>query len=238
MTDRKNEITSYLPGEGRDFMHECLRHAFEWSKDNGITAIVIFTGTGEGPLYAVQNLMTESGIETVVAVTPPAGRAYRVDPRNQESEVVRAGVDPKLRQFLEEMGVGVIAAHLPFKPIEGLSGSSQWEAVEAALSIMGGGFPLCIQAALVACDAGAVAPGDRIVVATADTAISVVACRTETFISKTRGLLVEHVICRPRKFDISKADHDHSDALWSHEHGLIDVIGHQAALPPKEEPTD
>lgn len=241
MTTRKHETTSYLPGEGRAHMQECLQTAFKWSKENHVGTIVIFTGTGDGPLYAAQNLMPEAGIDTIVAVTPPPGRPYRSDPLNQDSEIVRAGVTSEVRQFLVEMGVTVVSAHLPFKPIQDLPGGSPWSGVEAALSIMGGGFPLCVQAALIACDAGAVRSGERIVVATADTAISVIASRTETFISKAHGLLVEHIICRPRKFDISKSDHHDLDALWGQKAGVIDVVNENRppiALPPTDDVKD
>jgi hypothetical protein len=235
VTGESRADTIYFDGEGRAYMQACLAHAFRWAFRHNIRAVVIFTGTGEGPLYAVQNLATEYPIGQVVAVTPPSGRAYLADPRDKESGVVRAGLAPPLRAFLQEMGVFVVSAHQPFKAVAGASGSP-WANVDAALSILGGGAPLCVQAALVACDAGAVLTGERIVVATADTAISMVASRTDMFLSQTEGLLIEHVICRPRRYDISKREHTYLEQLWPSDETDPDLIaGIPLALPSKSE---
>ena len=63
-------------------------------------------------------------------------------------------------------------------------------------------FALCVQSILIAADAGYIEVGERVIATTADTAIIALAARTETFISPTEGLIVEHVITRPSVFDI------------------------------------
>ena len=204
---RSSMTTRYFDGEGRDFMEPCLRHTFKWCDEHGVGKVVIFTGTGEGPMFAARNLLPDYESITAVAVTPPAGRLYVRDPTKAERELVRSGVPPRIQQFLQAFGVPVISANLPFKRMEG-DQASPWPQVERAYGVLGGGFSLCVQAVLVACDAGRVAVGERVAAATADTAIVAIASRTETFLSPTEGLLVEHILCRPSRYTISKMEHE------------------------------
>jgi hypothetical protein len=94
---------------------------------------------------------------------------------------------------------------------------SEWCRVAEALEILGGGFPLCVQAILVACDAGLVGVGERVTAVTADTALSALAARTESFLSPTEGLVVEHIFCRPARYDISRPKHQYMDCLWGNK---------------------
>jgi hypothetical protein len=211
------EITRYFDGEGRNFMHECIDLSAGWCVRTGLTKMVIFTGTGEGPHYAATNLLYQEPYShlQIVAVTPPVGRAYRTTPGDPNSPLVSAGINPAMRDELAALGVVIVGAHLPFKEIHnGRERASEWSRVAEAYGVLGGGFALCVQAALVACDAGAIDNGERLVVASADTALVVVACRTESFLSPTDGLLVEHVICRPMRYSLSKRQHHLLDEMW------------------------
>jgi hypothetical protein len=201
--------TYYLPGEGRAHMQACLSYAFARCAELGLTKLVVFTGTGEGALFALQELMPRPEYATIelVAVTPPVGRPYRLIPHDKSSPIVPAGLPTDLRDFLAGSGVAVVSGHLPFKPIGGVdSPSASMTMMGEVLSILGGGFPLCVQAALMACDAGAIGVGERVIVASGDTAIRVVTTRTETFLSRSIGFVVEEFICRPSVMNISKSE--------------------------------
>jgi len=67
--------------EGRHNMKECLQEAFERSRDEQITKIVIFSATGEGPVFALQELLGRPEYHEIelTAVTPPVNRRYRLD---------------------------------------------------------------------------------------------------------------------------------------------------------------
>lgn len=218
---KKEAPTHYFPGEGREYMRECIDRSVEACLAHEIGSLVIFTGTGEGPHYAAKELLPQEKYSHlhVVAVTPPFGRAYLADPRHgPEGPVVRAGINPAMRDELEALGISVVAAHLPFKEVQiGRERVSEWSRVAEALGVLGGGFALCIQAVLLACDAGAVPLGERVVVASADTALIMWTSRTELFLSPWDGLLVEHIVCRPRSYQISKANHRQLGRMWGAE---------------------
>jgi hypothetical protein len=207
--------TKYFDGEGRASMEACIQAAADWCVANEVETLVIFSGTGEGPHHAATKVLTQARYKSLrlVAVTPPYGRPYKLDPRDPDSPLVHSGIKKAMRDDLTALGVEVASAHLPFKEMyDGKERTSEWTRVAESFGVLGGGFALCIQAVLVACDGGLVAHGERVVALTADTAIDVRACRTESFLSPIEGLLVGHVICRPIRYNISKRFHETIDA--------------------------
>ncbi|MDX2021951.1 MAG: hypothetical protein SF187_17060 [Deltaproteobacteria bacterium] len=213
MNNQETRLTTYVPGEGRNFMETCIRAAFEACRNNELTTIVMFTATGEGPLFALREMLNEPELQhiKVIAVTPPFGQAYLSDPSDRNSPRVIAGVPSVAAKLMTDSGIPIVAAHLPFKGPPGEPGEhgpeSQWALVDKSFSILGGGFALCVQATLLACDAGHVRAGERIVALTSDTAMVVTASRTELWLSQTHGLLFEYFVCRPSVYNISKARH-------------------------------
>ncbi len=211
--------TRYFSEEGRSNMAACIDYALEFAEKEQISSAVIFTATGEGPVYAVQKLIDPSYSEVkLIAVTPPMGKLYRENPSNPDSAVFRVGIlNQSRRTILESSGVSIISAHLPFKGIlVGTQSVSEWSKVSETLEIFGGGLSLCIQSVLLACDSGEIEPGQRVVAISADTAISVLASRTEAFLAARNGLLLEHIICRPLRYDITKKDHRYLNVMWEH----------------------
>ena len=214
----RQEATNYVDGEGRNFMQGCISRSIEWCERAGLNKVVIFTGNGDGAHYAAKEILSREKYNhiMIIAVTPPVGREYRTNPADPASPMVRAGISPAMLDELSALGVSVVAAHLPFKGIQiGRERSSEWTRVAEAYGVLGGGFALCIQAVLVACDAGAVQSGERVVVASADTAFTAIASRTESFLSPKEGLLVEHIICRPLRYQISKPTHSMVEQMWA-----------------------
>lgn len=230
--------TYYFAEEGRPGMEECIRRSADWCVQTGITTMVIFTGTGVGPHYAAKELLVQERFKNlrVVAVTPPYGRPYRSDLNDPNSPLIHSGINPAMRDELTSLGVGIVSAHLPFKEMyDGKERTSEWTRVAEAFGILGGGFALCVQAILVACDAGLVEHGARVVAMSADTSIEAVGCRTETFLSPLEGLLVGHIICRPRRYNISKRLHETIKAPEAASAAVIDTTvasPEPPALPP------
>ncbi len=213
--------TVYLPTEGASSLRACLDATFEGCRALGVRKVIIFTAIGTGPLIAVKDYLSkpENAGMQVIAVTPPAGRAYIADTRNEAPEIVHAGLAPDVRAKLKKAGVGVVSGRLPFKPILGPNGerADTWHAVEQALSVMGGGLPYCIQATLMACDAGHVVAGERVAAMSADTSIVAWATHSESFLSPRTGLIVDVMLCRPRVFDVSKPKHKRTQAQLEQE---------------------
>lgn len=215
--------TVYVEGEGPAYLDQCMAAAFAFCKASEIKVMVIFTSTGEGPEKAVDRYRSQEQFADIrlVAITPPAKRQYR----DAAGEPVRAGIAAERVEKLRRAEVAVASARLPFRSIlaqpdpikppgaEGpvmIATASNFDAmnvVDRVLGMFGGGLSLCVQAVLMACDAGFVSVGERVVAISADTAVALHACQSESFLSPHVGMLVDHIICRPRIYQISKPHH-------------------------------
>ncbi len=216
--------TVYVDGEGPTYLDECMAAAFDCCKGADIKVLVIFTSTGEGPCKALDKYLSREEFAGVrlIAVTPPVNKQYR----SASGEPVRAGIQGERFTKLRDANVPIVSARLPFRsilahpdpisqPPEGVShlvvapalNFDAMHAVDRVLGIFGGGISLCVQSVLMACDAGAVTLGERVVVMSADTAIVALACHSESFLSPHTGMIVDHIVCRPRVYTISKPHH-------------------------------
>jgi uncharacterized protein len=213
---RTSRKTFYLAGEGVSHLDECLAITLEQCFELQVETLLIYTASGAGPIRAIDRLQVTASSSRLklVAVTLPIGKAFINDLRLPEAEqkVVRGGLPPEVQERLEGSGVTIVPARLPFSSIAGAP-ADQWSTVDTAFGILGGGFSLCVQSVMVACDAGAIRQGERVAAMTADTAIIALATHTESFLSKYVGLIVEHVICRPSVYDVSKHEHRHTEMV-------------------------
>jgi hypothetical protein len=188
-------------------MADCVEATMQYCIDHQIRKLVMFTGTGQGPMHAIMSGYHPDVGVRIIAVTPPVGKVYLVNPLQPDAGMVRAGISPVTRRALEDSEIAIVSAHLPFQSPPGDPGEhgfrSEWARVERSYAILGEGFSLCIQATLMACDAGHIEVGERVVAMTSATSISILASNTDLFLSPTHGLLVEGWICQPRQYDIS-----------------------------------
>lgn len=190
----------YFMQEGKANLRSCLRIAFEAAVARGIDTIVIFTGVGEGPEIAINEFRSNVIFAAIklIAVTFPQGQRFK------ES----AEISPERRALFQENNVPIIRAHLPFNPIaaqyekHGMLGQDL-SLIGNALNIFGGGMSLCVQSALMACDAGYLELGDHVISMTADTAIIVRVAPTERLLA---DLIVREILCKPLYLSIIKKE--------------------------------
>lgn len=188
--------TTYFLREGRENLRECIKLSCDAALSHGIKKLVIFTAAGEGPRIAIQEFLSlqEYSKLNIVAVTFPAGR-------------IPASISPADRELFQSSGVPLVQTHLPFDPIHGTFGErgegQGLSLLGSALEIFCGSMNLCVQAALVACDAGVVEPGEHVIVLTSDTSILVRACPTCHFL---RNFVVREIFCKPAILSISKQE--------------------------------
>jgi hypothetical protein len=195
--------TEYFFEEGKPNLRACLSIAFEAAVSREVGTIVIFTGVGEGPKIAVEEFLVQPVYSRIklIAVTFPNGQLFQ-----GEHGQVRIEIQPEIRRLLEGHGVPLIRAHLPFNPISahyknhGILGQDL-TLIGNALGIFGGGMSLCVQAALMSCDAGLLALGEQVISLTSDTAIIVRSAPTERLLT---DFIVREILCKPLNLTIAK----------------------------------
>jgi hypothetical protein len=187
MTNAYNYPTEYFLQEGRENLKQCLHATFEAAAIHNIKKVIIFTAAGLGVKMAIQD--------------------YRSQEKYADIELIAVTFSSHT-QLLSSQNVPIVRAHLPFDPIRtqfsghGLLGQD-FSLIGNALRIFCGSMSLCVQAVLMASDAGYVALGEHVIAMTSDTSILVRAAGTSRFLT---DLIVREIICKPVLLTIGKSE--------------------------------
>jgi hypothetical protein len=204
MKARAISAVVYFEHEGRQNLPHVIntvKRAFEKRDDIRNCKIVIFTAAGEGPALVYNKFKQFS--PKIIAVTFPPGFSVRRKDEDGNNVEVSVGVSEQLRRFFDGVGVTVLSSRLPFEGFDGADTiKRQMKLMSDVLSLFGGGFSLCVQAVLQACDMGAVDIGEKVVAMSGDCAAVVTASNTAKFLSSDRGLSINEILCKPKNLSI------------------------------------
>jgi hypothetical protein len=205
MANSINSAIEYFFKEGKENLEECLRIAFETAVLRNVRTLVIFTGVGEGPKLAIEKYRSQSTYADIkiIAVTFPYGQRF-----STTDDPVGLEISREDRRLFAENNIPIIRAHLPFNPIaahhksHGVLGQDL-TLIGNALSIFCGSMSLCVQAALMACDAGEVELGEHVISLTSDTAILVRSAPTERLLT---DFIIREILCKPMSLTVVKRE--------------------------------
>ena len=196
----------YFFQEGKENVEECLRISFETALRRGVQTIVIFTAVGEGPRIALEKYRSQDDYAhiKIIAVTFPYGQKFI----GYEDKPEATQICAEYRRLFAENDVPIVRAHLPFNPIHAhIKGHSvpgqDLTLIGNVLNIFCGSMTLCVQATLMACDAGEVELGEHVIALTSDTSILVRSAPTERFLA---DFIVREILCKPISLTIVKSE--------------------------------
>jgi hypothetical protein len=196
---------TYFAEEGKANLSECLRLSFETLVEFGLDTLVIFTGVGEGIQQAFDQFLSKPEYAHIRIVGVTFAQGFEV----RRQGVLGPHIFPAdVRADLLSKGVPLVRAHLPFDSIStqfqqhGVMGQDMG-IVGNALNIFCGSMSLCVQALLMACDAGEIEIGEHVVVMTSDTALLARAAPTSRLLT---DLIVRQIICKPAFLTIAKSE--------------------------------
>jgi hypothetical protein len=196
----------YFEQEGNRNLPDVLskvKRDFAKREDIRACKIVIFTAWGEGPALAYNKLKEYN--PTIIAVTFPPGLMVKKPDGEGNTIETAVRISDNLKKFFDGVGVTVLSARLPFEGFDGADSiKHQLKLIGDVLSLFGGGFSLCVQAVLQACDMGAVNIGEKVVVMSGDCAALVTASTTARFLSIDKGLSINEILCKPRNLSITR----------------------------------
>lgn len=196
----------YFEREGRQnlpYVLNVVRRAFKNREDMRGCKIVIFTAVGEGPALAYNKLKPYN--PKIIAVTFHPG--YSVRTKDESGATIERPIrlSDDLKRFFDGVGVTVLSSRLPFDGFEGAESiRKDLKLIQDVLSLFGGGFSLCVQAVLQACDMGAINIGEKVVVISGDCAALMTASNTAKFLSAQEGLSINEILCKPRNLSITR----------------------------------
>lgn len=196
--------TEYFLQEGKANIASCLQATFAAAIAHQVRKVIIFTSAGRGVLTALDEYCSKDQYSHIqlIAVTFPSQSQFT------EGDPSEHSISDEAQRILDSKNVPVVRAHLPFHPIRahyeghGVLGQD-FSLIGNALRIFGGSMSLCVQAVLMASDAGFVTLGEHALSMTSDTSILVRAAGTQRFLT---DLIVREVICKPVLLTIGKSE--------------------------------
>jgi hypothetical protein len=204
MTSGFQYPTEYFLQEGKANIAACLQATFAAALAHQVGKVVIFTSAGRGVLMALDEYRSRDQYSHIqlAAVTFPSQTQFT------EGDPAEHSISEETQRILDSSNVPVVRAHLPFHPIRahyeghGVLGQD-FSLIGNALRIFGGSMSLCVQAVLMASDAGFVKLGEHVLAMTSDTSILVRAAGTDRFLT---DLIVREVICKPVLLTVGKLE--------------------------------
>jgi uncharacterized protein len=229
MTSGFQYPTEYFLQEGKTNIATCLQATFAAALAHEVGKVIIFTSAGRGVLTALDEYSSKEQYSRIqlIAVTFPSQSEFT------EGDPTEYSISVDTQRILDANHIPVVRAHLPFHPIRthfeghGVLGQDL-SLVGNALRIFGGGMSLCVQAVLMASDAGFVKLGEHVLAMTSDTSILVRAAGTARLLT---DLIVREVICKPVLLTVSKAEKSSAEETRTVIEGKVDG---QLELEPPE----
>lgn len=160
----------------------------------GIPKVVIFTANGEGLELACKEMedLPEKDSLRLIGVSFAWGSVKR--------EALM--VPEERRALLERLKIPIIHAADPLADLQQPKRIEK-NLVRRVLEFFSGGTELCVRAAVIACDAGLVEPGEHVVAMSADTSVILKAAPSAVVFSM---LSIREIICKPLVQDITKGE--------------------------------
>jgi hypothetical protein len=198
----------YFEQEGKENLPYTVNLVAEYLKNSEISKVVVFTSDGEGPLMLAR-MVNPSNVK-IIAVTFPYKSTFIVEgPGGEPQEIIPGTSLPEVKKELAEAGVALVQGTLPFWEIV-IPGTSDTKrkTIKHTLQLLCGGFELCVEAVLVACDAGWVEPEEEVIAMSADTAVVAVASQSAWMFHPSRGMEIREIICKPRRCTIIRSRYE------------------------------
>jgi hypothetical protein len=189
--------TEIFESEGKHNARNTIRIVAKAATKLDVRKIVVFASSAQNVLALRKAASPDCGI---LAVTFPAGLTAMTD----DMEPIMMGMPSRVdRRELREAGIHVHQGVMPLRAL-GENISPIIDAMQRVFSLLGGGTELCVQAVLMATDAGYLTEGERCIVMSADTALVMRAGNAFRFLKPNSRAAIEHILCKPLEYQISR----------------------------------
>jgi len=196
--------TLYFATEGRENYEATLEAVRSRAAEGDIEALITFSATAEGARLAV----TVLGGESMPPLKIVTYRSEAVSFEQSEDGVkeIPIGLPLDINSEPGFEAIEVVRAPLPFSEVVVLNYSDpKLAGIREALRLVSGGLGLVVQAVTMACDAGLINQGQRVVSFAADTAAVITASHGDTIFFPNVGMEIHEIICKPIALTISRS---------------------------------
>jgi len=168
------------------------------AREEGIDKILVFTADGEGPFELRKQLGNNEDIDIIAVSFPNLMPFFQKETDGDIKEFFpKTSYDEHKEKFQNE-NIKLVQGVMPFEEviIPGAN-DTKLKAIKESLNLFSGGLKLCVQAALMATDSGAIKPGEEIISMSADTSIITNGANSRFLFHPTKGLKINKIICKP-----------------------------------------
>jgi hypothetical protein len=186
--------------EGVQNLGRTVRLVCRAAAEYRVQKVLVFTSHGDGALELRKKLGNDTAI---IAVTFPWQMTAK-----PAKDIVYIGLpSAERRADLAASGIRVVQGAMPFRAL-GAEEADIFRGIISAFDVFGGSTKLCVQAALMACDAGLLDAGDRCITMTNDTAVVLRAGHSFNFLRNTSTFAIEQFICKPQFYQITRGSRE------------------------------
>ncbi len=199
------KTTFYYYTEGRINLDRTVELVNKCLTQTGIKKAIVFTANGEGA-YKLKHLIKRKNVEIIAVTFPFKKPFYTKDKEGNKKEFYADTSNKELCDSIRQDGIILVQGVMPLQdiPIPGaLHSDTKIQTINSTLSLFSGGLKLCVEAILMATDAGYIEQGEEVIAFSADTAIIATGCRKEWLFHPKEGLEIKEFICKPRDLSIS-----------------------------------
>lgn len=202
------EKPSYI----EDHADEVLKLVKEWAETLKVRKVVVASSTGKSAIKAAK-ILKESNVELIV-VSDRAGVTFSPEELYDEwaKKLSKEGIReyksglfwrPEVVEELRKLGVNkiLIATEL-FRGINVPNGININSIIAEVLYRISIGVKVCVEIAIMACDAGFVEPGEDVISVAGsgtglDSAIVIKPAHSDEMFEKDKGFKIKEIICKP-----------------------------------------
>lgn len=198
----KSSSTFYFYKEGRENLPKTLELVLKRAKSRRVKKLIIFTRDGDSAFQAAKLC---DGLSVIAVTFPYKQRFTERDDKGNERDFVAPTSMPEVAERLRKAGVSLVRGTMPFQQVViPYVRDPKVEGIKHALGLFGDGLSLCVQAVLMATDAGEIEPAEEVVSMSADTAIVATGTSSHWLFHPAEGMEIREIICKPRVLTVSR----------------------------------
>lgn len=210
--------TFYFDRPGRHNLSKTVQLVSRRAAKGDTGRVVVFTRDGEGVFRLAKILEPQR----LVGVTFPYKQLFSHSDDLRGDPVMPPTSLPDVVSRFRTLDIALVRGTMPFQPpVIPYVIDAKVEGIRNALNIISRGLNLCVQAVLMACDAGAIEPGETVISMSADTAIVARGAPSLLMFHPTTGMQIREIICKPTEYT------DHEAATAVVERRTIGKVGSQ-----------
>lgn len=192
----RSKTITYFDMEGKENVSKVIKCVQKRLGEGDIKKVLIFAANFNAVTQLIEKV---GGLAKIYVVSFPYKQIfYQQNEKQGLEEITPQTSQEHAREMIEKLGAELIQGPLPLDDvIIPKAPDMKLAVIKYTLGIISKSLPLCVDAAVMACDSGKIEPGETIAVMSADTAVVIRASSKVYMFHPERGTRVQEILCKP-----------------------------------------